>query len=225
MKFINSHLIRTLIVIGFCVGTHQQVAAQAPAKHDDHRFRRTVQFKGKAGPVELKVVSNGQVYWIDYRGFINRIDPATPHLKTIGWIDTHNGHEHGLIGIALAPPFTHNRWVYLLYFLPAKQRRTARFSRFTIRGGSLENASEKPYLEYPNEIDGCHTAGSPVFDSKGNLYATAGDNTRARPIQYAPTDERPDRLTNDALRSAGNTADFRSVLSLDFGRFRLKNIK
>src|SRR5699024_1075157 len=87
----------------------------------------------------------------------------------------------GLLGLALDPDFSQNRWLYTFYTSP--DGKEFRLSRFTLdNSGNLASASEKTLLRIPKEVlDGSHTGGGLTFNKKtGNLYITVGDNTSPR---------------------------------------------
>jgi cytochrome c len=82
-----------------------------------------------------------------------------------------------LIGFALDPDFTNNRYGYFHYTdsrLPQHN-----ISRITIdSNNNLDLASESVLLSFPVQIDECcHVGGSMDFDAEGNLYIAVGDNT------------------------------------------------
>ena len=211
----TAYCFRLIVCLAVLAGQFAWSAAYAQklARPDDNRFRRVTLFEGPALPFELEVAADGRVYWIDGGGAIQFLEPGQRQLRTLGTIATHDGSEHGLIGMALDPDFSRTGWLYLQYFKPGKNK-VARLSRFTIRGDSLEHASEKVYLEYPYENTCCHTGGSLCFDAQGNLYAATGDNSNAFFTRYALIDDRSGTQykPHDALRSAGNTNDLRGKI-------------
>jgi cytochrome c len=90
-----------------------------------------------------------------------------------------------------------------------------RLSRFRFSHGEIDLDSEQQILDVP--VDRgicCHVGGDIVFDAKGNLILSTGDDTN--PFQSdgrAPIDERPERNPAfDAQRSAANTNDLRGKL-------------
>ncbi|MGI5267636.1 PQQ-dependent sugar dehydrogenase [Nonomuraea sp. CA-218870] len=90
-----------------------------------------------------------------------------------------------------------------------------RLSRFRFSGSTLDLRSEQRILDVP--VDRgicCHVGGDIVFDGKGNLYLSTGDDTNPFFSDgYTPIDERPDRNPAfDAQRSSGNTDDLRGKI-------------
>jgi cytochrome c len=178
---------------------------------DEHRFRKVILAESFVNPMELDVAFDNRVYVAEGGGSIKIYDPIKKSLKIAGRLDTHDGYEFGLIGIVLDLNFKDNGWVYCQYN-PKSEPWIQRVSRFTIKNDSLDISSEKFYFRIPYETNCCHSAGSLAFDSKGNLYASTGDNTDSFFTHYALTDDRPGNLKNDALRSAANSKDYRGKI-------------
>ncbi|MFG2071318.1 PQQ-dependent sugar dehydrogenase [Nonomuraea maritima] len=90
-----------------------------------------------------------------------------------------------------------------------------RLSRFRLTGSTIDLRTEQQILDVP--VDRgicCHVGGDIVFDAKGNLYLSTGDDTNPFASDgYAPIDERADRNPAfDAQRSAANTNDLRGKI-------------
>ncbi|MFG1945794.1 PQQ-dependent sugar dehydrogenase [Nonomuraea sp. NPDC048826] len=90
-----------------------------------------------------------------------------------------------------------------------------RLSRFRFAGARIDLRSEQRILDVP--VDRgicCHVGGDIVFDAKGNLYLSTGDDTNPFFSDgFTPIDERPDRNPAfDAQRSSGNTNDLRGKI-------------
>jgi cytochrome c len=74
-------------------------------------------------------------------------------------------------------------------------------------------SSKKVLLEVATQREQCcHTGGGMVFDSKGNLFLTTGDNTSPRDTPFNPIDEREGRGPWDAQKSSGSTNDLRGKI-------------
>jgi len=73
--------------------------------------------------------------------------------------------------------------------------------------------SKKVLLEVGTQREQCcHTGGGMIFDARGNLYLSTGDNTSPRATGFDPIDERPERYPWDAQKSSGNTNDLRGKI-------------
>lgn len=171
--------------------------------------------------MEIAVADDGRVFYIERAGAVRMWKPATQSSVTLGTLSVYKELEDGLLGITLDPAFTRNGWMYLFYSEPETHRDgtdkkigTNRVSRFTIKGESLDLASEKVLLRIPTQREQCcHSGGSLAFDSAGNLYASVGDNTHPGESDgYSPIDERPDRGPWNAQKSASNANDLRGKI-------------
>jgi cytochrome c len=127
--------------------------------------------------------------------------------------DSQVARESGILGIALDPGFAKNRRLYL-YHSDAKKPLN-RLSRFELRDGRLDLATETVLLEIPGERDKrvSHEGGSLAFGPDGLLYLSTGDNTSVYDSGgAAPVDDRGNRKHYDAQRSAGNSNDLRGKI-------------
>ncbi len=190
--------------------------AQVPARPDDSRFTRIVLDDDLNEPMEVSVASDGLVYYIERPGWINRYHPATRQRTRLAKLPVRFKGEDGLMGMALDPDFTRNRFIYL-YFgdrQPVNGTWYNVLARFEVGPDSLRLASRRDLLRIPVLADNVsHSAGSLAFDTRGNLYLSTGDNTN--PFEsggYAPLDDRPGRLVFDAQKSASNTNDLRGKI-------------
>jgi cytochrome c len=181
------------------------------AAFDPSRFEVTVLTSGLRQPMELCVAPDGVVYYIELDGKLKAWSPALrggpPRL--IGELKVTTAQENGLIGMALDPDFAANGWIYLQYSPPDYPGQ--HISRFTIRDGQLDLASEKLLLKYEEQRkECCHHAGSMQFGPRGELFIATGDNTHPHGDSqgYAPLDERPERAPWDAQKSSANTHSY-----------------
>lgn len=159
----------------------------------------------------LDMDSRDRIYVAESVGNIMIFDQATGQFKKAGFLPTYDGNEFGLIGMKLDPHFEQNGFIYLHYFRKDTVRMEC-ISRFTMHNDSLDLSSEKNYLHFHHENTCCHTGGGMTFDNDGNLYIATGDNTDAFFTHYALTDDQPGHIFDDALRSAGNTNDYRGKI-------------
>src|SRR6266576_6551194 len=188
------------------------------ARPEENRFTKIVLAEKLDEPVELAVLPGDRVLFIERHGYVNLYTPKNGHTTRIATIPVSTKYadssqaEDGLLGLAADPHFASNGWVYM-YFSPAGPEAKNVLARFTMKGDSLDLASKKILLEIPTQrIQCCHTGGSIAFDSKGNLFMSAGDNSNPFASGYAPIDERPGRLPWDAQKSSANTNDLRGKI-------------
>lgn len=191
-------------------------------KPDANRFTKVVLAEKLNEPLEMAVLPDERVLFIERHGQVQLYSPTTQQVKTIASIPVSTkykdkeGHEteaeDGLLGVNIDPDFTQNHWVYL-YYSPAGDDPKNILTRYELRGDELVVASKKVLLEVPTQREQCcHTGGSIDWDRKGNLYLSTGDNTSPRATLYAPIDEREGRGPWDAQKSSGNTNDLRGKI-------------
>ena len=172
-------------------------------------------------PMELAVAADGRIFYAQRDGTVKVWKPDTRISAVIGKLEVFTGLEDGLLGIMLDPQFLKNGWIYLNHSLPetgkaknGEKAGTNRISRFTVTGDTLDLSSEKALIDIATQREQCcHSGGSLAFDSQGNLYVSAGDNTN--PFEsdgYSPADERPGRSPWDAQKSSANANDLRGKI-------------
>jgi uncharacterized repeat protein (TIGR03806 family) len=174
-------------------------------------FSSTVLASSINQPMELDISKAGDIYIIGREGQFYAMENAALVEKST--ISVNARHEGGLIGFALDPDFTTNRYGYFHYTDPSLPQHN--ISRITINSNnSLDLASESVLLSFPVQIDECcHVGGSMDFDSEGNLYIAVGDNTNPFASSgYSPIDERSGRSAWDAQKSSSNTNDLRGKI-------------
>ena len=182
-------------------------ACAAEPKPDPARFELTTLLSGLTQPMELAVAPDGTVYWIEFGGRLLALDRTAREPRLVGELTVTTAQENGLIGLALDPNFATNGHLYLQYSPPDFEGQHV--SRFTLRDGLLDLASEKLLLEFQEQRkECCHHAGSLAFGPDGCLFIATGDNTHPHGDSqgYAPIDERPEKAPWDAQKSAANTA-------------------
>jgi len=178
---------------------------------------------GLKDPMEVAIAPDGNLFVVEREGRILRINPRTGGLFEIGNIEvqalrstepkSNYAREDGLLGIALDPDFSKNQRIFIYYSAP--DIIANRLSRFTLKDGKLDPASELNLLEVPTERENkvCHQGGSVEFGPDGLLYVSMGDNTNPfESAGVAPIDDRDGRTEWDAQRSAGNTNDLRGKI-------------
>ena len=188
------------------------------ARPEENRFTRVVLAEKLDEPIELAVLPDERVLFIERHGYVNLYKPGQTGIRRIATIPVSTKYadssqaEDGLLGLAADPNFAANGWVYM-YYSPAGPVAKNVLARFTLTGDSLDLASQTVLLEIPTQrLQCCHTGGSIAFDAQGNLYLSTGDNSNPFATAYAPIDERPGRMPWDAQKSSANTNDLRGKI-------------
>ena len=182
---------------------------------EENRFTATVLESFMDEPIEMEVLSDGRVLFVERKGVIKLYDPIAKATRAINKLPVHitGNYEDGLLGMELDPKFDQNHYVYL-YYSPVGSKSVQNLSRFVFTGDSLQLSSEKVVMEVPVQRETCcHSAGNVYFGPDGNLYLSTGDNTSSKESDgFSPLDERPGRAPFDSQKSSGNANDMRGKI-------------
>jgi cytochrome c len=145
-------------------------------------------------PMELDMLPDGKIIFIERRGNIKLYNPNTGLVTIAHKLPVYSEQEDGLLGMALDPGYEQNHWIYL-YCSPIGDESVNNSSRFVFQGDTLDRASEKLILQVAVQREECcHAGGCVEFDAEGNLYLSTGDNTNPFASDgYSPSDERSGR--------------------------------
>ncbi len=176
----------------------------------ENRFQMTVLTTTFNEPMEMEVLEDGSILFVERKGAIKKYDVKTGEVILIDTIPVFTEFENGLLGLALDPNYANNNWIYL-FNSPVGDKAKQHVSRFVLKDDKLDKKSEKIVLEIPNQRETCcHSGGSLEFDAAGNLYISVGDDTNPfESAGFAPIDERDNRSGWDAQRSSANSNDLR----------------
>ena len=210
-------------------GIHYAMGGDTPkpldyalARPEENRFNKVILEEGLDEPMELAILDEERILFIQRKGEVRLYNITTKELKTIAkipvslmYVNTEGKEsvaEDGLLGLSKDPNFEKNNWIYLFYSALNESKNV--LSRFELRGDEFLMDSEKVLLEIPTQREECcHTGGSIVFDKEGNLYLSTGDNTNPHGSNgYSPSDERQGRGPWDAQKSSANTNDLRGKI-------------
>jgi cytochrome c len=171
------------------------------------RFEKEILVPAARDAIQLEVLRGGDVIFAEFWGAIKRWEASSGTVTTLGTVPTHAKGEVGLLGIAVARDFEKSGHVFAL-FCPASKQETMRVSRFTVKGGRMDAASELELLSWNYDTEHVfHMGGALWMDAAGDLYIGNGDNCHWNP--GLPQDMRADRKNWDAFRSAANSRDLR----------------
>lgn len=176
-------------------------------------FERTILDDDTTDPMELTVLPDGRVVYVERGGAVKVYDPDANATTVAGRVSVYTGQEDGLLGITHDPSFEENGWIYLFYS-PSGGEAMQRIARFTLSGDDMSPESEHILLEIPTQREQCcHSGGSLAFGPDGNLFISLGDDTNPFESEgFAPIDGRSGRELYDARRSSGNTRDLRGKI-------------
>ncbi len=188
--------------------------ARSTIAPEENRFQKVVLDDNLNEPMELEMLPDRRILFIERKGDIKLYDPQSKSTSVISHLKVHSKHEDGLLGLALDPNFAENHWLYLFYSPPGDEPKQ-HISRFDFIDDKVDFSTEKVLLEIGTQRDECcHSAGCLEFGPDGNLWISAGDDTN--PFEsggFSPSDERPGRSPWDAQKSSSNTNDLRGKIS------------
>ncbi|RMF28415.1 MAG: carbohydrate-binding protein, partial [Bacteroidetes bacterium] len=189
-----------------------------PRAPHDNRFTKIVLDDDIYEPMEMVILPDLKVLFLERRGKMKMYDPSRKQTRTVAEFDVciDGNYEDGLHGIALDPRYgKDNHWVYIYYSPSSKCDVPEQYlSRFVFRDDSLHWHTEKVLLKVPVQRETCcHSGGSVEFGPDGLLYLSTGDNTSSKESDgFTPIDERPGRGPFDAQKSSSNTHDLRGKI-------------
>ena len=194
------------------VPVNYELATVAPAQN---RFNKVVFDSYLNEPMELEILPDDRILFIERRGAVKLYEPETSKSRTLTTMDVFNDLEDGLLGMALDPAFEMNKHVFLYYSPPGKEAYN-QLSRFELHPDNEEEPlqNEVRVLRVDTQRESCcHSAGSLEFGPNGNLFLSTGDNTN--PFEsdgFSPSDFRSGRSPFDAQKSSANTNDLRGKI-------------
>ncbi len=193
------------VALVFCAPVQKQARGAEPL--EPNRFEKEILVPSARDAIQMEVLPGGDVIFAEFWGALKRWEAKSGRVTTLGTVPTHAKGEVGLLGMAVARDFEKSGHVFAL-FCPAAKQDTMRVSRFTVKDGRMEAASEAELLFWPYDTEHVYHMGGAVWmDAAGHLYIGNGDNCHWNP--GLPQDIRPDRKNWDAFRSAANSRDLR----------------
>lgn len=189
-----------------------ELATVAPA---ENRFSKVVFDSYLNEPMELEILPDDRILFIERRGAVKLYEPETGESRVLTTLDVFNDLEDGLLGMALDPAFEINKHVFL-YYSPPGEEAYNQLSRFELHPDNEENPLQKEVkvLRVDTQRESCcHSGGSVEFGPDGNIFVSTGDNTN--PFEsdgFSPSDFTPGRSPFDAQKSSANTNDLRGKI-------------
>ncbi|MFC4068822.1 PQQ-dependent sugar dehydrogenase [Actinoplanes subglobosus] len=208
-------------------------------------FQEQIVFSGLSSPVDLEFASDGRVLVAEKGGRIKIFDDladTTPTVFADLSANVHNQWDRGLLGMALAPNFPADPYVYVLYTYDAPPGQTApvwndvctnasdgrcvvtgRLSRLRAAGNTMTGTEQVLLHDWCQQFPS-HSIGDLAFGADGMLYVSAGDGASFNAVDYgqypagAPTNPCADpageggALRAQDIRTAGDETQLDGTL-------------
>lgn len=221
-SFSNPHLLEHLLggikyVIAQNHSTNRQPALDyGLSRPEPSRFVKKTLVESLDEPVKFDFFPDGDALIALRPGKFLRVNVKTGESVSAGAIEPYYDKlkEFGLLGVAVDPKFSENKWIYVSRNIKDDAGKlNQRLSRFQWKNNEIDDSSEQTLIQYLVDDTCCHTGGDIHFGNNGELFFSTGDNTNPHEQDgYSPIDFREGFSNNDALRSAGNTKDFRGKI-------------
>ena len=128
-----------------------------------------------AFPTALAFAPDGRLFWAERSGTVRVLqDGASKVFATVTTVTTESGggySERGLLGLAISPTFSQDRYVYAFYSNADRVHQT--LVRWKDCGGTGTGATS--LVTFPSGGDCCHKGGRLAFGPDGKLYVTLGE--------------------------------------------------
>ncbi|MBI4093085.1 MAG: PQQ-dependent sugar dehydrogenase [Candidatus Kerfeldbacteria bacterium] len=149
-------------------------------------FTERTYASGLRTPTAMAFAPDGRLFVAEQAGKLRVIKNGKLLTQPFLTLTTDPSGERGLVGVALHPRFSSNRYLYIYYTVPGSPPHN-RVSRFTADSNNSDVAlfgSEKVLLEL-NNLSGAtnHNGGALQFGRDGKLYIGVGDNATSRNSQ------------------------------------------
>ncbi len=182
-----------------------------PTEND--RWQKEILEPDTDDPLVMEIDDRGRVFYIQRGGALKVYDPQVGYSHEAGQFDTVMTLSTGMHGMVLDPNFDQNGFIYAFYSARGEDVSRVTRVRFDEATNTLDMTSEVQLFEFfsQRQING-HEGGGMAFDSAGNLYVATGDNAEPCCDGYAPIDERPGRVIQDAQATSANTNDMRGKI-------------
>ncbi|MBG0560814.1 PQQ-dependent sugar dehydrogenase [Actinoplanes sp. NEAU-A11] len=189
----------SVLAMSSFVGSQPATAVALPSG-----FQEQIVFSGLSSPVDLEFAPDGRVLVAEKGGRIKIFDDladTTPTVFADLSVNVHNQWDRGLLGMALAPDFPADPYVYVLYTYDAPPGETApvwndvcsnanngrcvvtgRLSRLRASGNTA--GSEQVLLHDWCQQFPSHSIGDLAFGADGMLYVAAGDGASFSAVDY-----------------------------------------
>jgi len=202
--------------VEYCMGDGKPVdftlSNVAPA---ENRFHKMVYDEFLNEPMELDLLPDGRIVFVERRGAVKLYDPEKDETLTLTTLDVFSELEDGLLGLAIDPNYAINKHIFL-YHSPPGDEAYNQLSRFDFYPDNIESPLQNrvDVLRVDTQRESCcHSGGSVEFGPDGNIFLSTGDNTN--PFEsdgHSPSDFRNGRSPFDAQKSSANPNDLRGKI-------------
>ena len=181
---------------------------------DQNRFTKEVLDQNLYEPMELELLPNDNVLFIQRHGEVMLYDKNLKKTSLMHKFDVFSDLEDGLLGVTLDPDFEENKLIYFFRSHPTDTLQVISKFKMADDYSAFDVKSESQIITIPTQrLQCCHAAGSIEFGPDKMLYIALGDNTNPHESDgYAPIDDRPGRFPWDARKSSANTNDLRGKI-------------
>jgi glucose/arabinose dehydrogenase len=190
-------LLAGALVLGVMVSLSSAAASPAAAATSlPAGFQEQIVFAGLNKPTNLEFSPDGRIFVAEQGGVIKVFDSlsdTTPTVFADLSVEVNSYWDHGLLGLALAPNFPTNPWVYALYTYDAPPGQTApiwydnctaspsvgcpttgRLVRLQAAGNTWTGNQQILVHDWCQQFPS-HSIGDLRFATDGSLYVTGGD--------------------------------------------------
>ncbi|MBO3737504.1 PQQ-dependent sugar dehydrogenase [Actinoplanes flavus] len=233
----------TVVAVSSFVGAPAATAVVLPAG-----FQEQIVFSGLSSPVGLEFAQDGRIFVAEKGGRIKVFDDladTTPTVFADLSANVHNQWDRGLLGMALAPDFPADPYVYVLYTYDAPPGRnapvwndvcanandgrcvvTGRLSRLRAAGNTMTGTEQVLLHDWCQQFPS-HSIGDLAFGADGMLYVAAGDGASFSAVDYgqfpsgAPTNPCADPVNEGGAMRAQDLRTAADETQLDGTLLRL----
>src|SRR5690554_2572163 len=135
-------------------------------KPEDNRFTKVVLAENLDQPMQMDILKDGRVIFVEREGSVKVFDPNTGVIKILAEIPVSSGYydedgtelspvgEDGMHGVVLDPNYEVNKWIYL-YYSPKEEYTGSILARFEWHGDKIDLGSRIVLLQVPNQRKSC----------------------------------------------------------------------